>query len=388
MRISVDAHAIGCHLTGNEVYIRNLLREFARFDEGTELIAYISKRDAPQHLPKNVSTRWVSENPYVRLGWDMPLHLRRDKPDVLHVQYTGPLHNSTPTVVTVHDVSYLDHPEYFTSYRATQLRLTVGRTLKSAARVLTPSEFSKREILRHYPWLAADRVVVVPNAVSSRFRPVERNMAQKRVSERFGIPGPFVLTVGDLQPRKNHMGLLAAFEDAVAGNPDLPHHLVFVGKETWYSKVLHQAVKRSRVAGRVHFAGFVEDEELVNFYGACDLFVFPSFYEGFGLPILEAMASCRAVACSNTTAMPEVADSAGILFDPSSRHQMTRAMVDVLSDAELRNRLERLGHQWASNFSWKASAEKTMDVYCDAAGKRRVRANVDTQLAAAARTGS
>jgi alpha-1,3-rhamnosyl/mannosyltransferase len=124
--------------------------------------------------------------------------------------------------------------------------------------------------------------------------------------------------VGDLQPRKNHLGLLHAFEETLHQHPHLPHRLVFVGKETWYSKELHRAVMRSNVAGRVHFTNFVEDPDLLQFYGACHLFVFPSFYEGFGLPILEAMACGRAVACSSSTAMPEVANAAGILFDPYS----------------------------------------------------------------------
>jgi glycosyltransferase involved in cell wall biosynthesis len=130
-------------------------------------------------------------------------------------------------------------------------------------------------------------------------------------------------------------------------------------------------VERSSIKGRVHFTGFVEDSDLVSFYAGCDLFVFPSFYEGFGLPILEAMACGRAVASSNTTAMPEVADAAGILFDPRSTAEMTRAISDVLLDSELRQRLERLGAQRASLFSWERAAERTLDVYSLVAGQHR-----------------
>jgi glycosyltransferase involved in cell wall biosynthesis len=370
MRFSVDAHAIGCHLTGNEVYIRNLLTEFARLEKENELIAYISKQRAPEQIPETIHTRWVSENPYKRLGFDIPGHLRKDSPDLLHVQYTGPLHGNTPLVVSVHDVSYLEYPQYFTRFRSTQLKLTVRRTLRRAARVLTPSEFSRRAILNHYP-LDEEKVIAVPNAVSSRFRPVERGISRAFAEKRFGIRGPFVLTVGDLQPRKNHGGLLRAFEDVVRAQPRLPHRLVFVGKETWYSRELHRAVEKSAVGDRVHFTGFVEDDELVYLYGACDLFVFPSFYEGFGLPILEAMACGRAVACSNAAAMPEVADSAALLFDPHSTAEMARAMLDILVDPELRARLERLGHQRAATFSWQRAAERTLNVYYEVAGGRR-----------------
>ena len=367
MRFSVDAHAIGCHLTGNEVYIRNLLNEFARLDRSSDFIAYVSKPDAHLQVPKSIRTTRVSANPFRRLGLDLPMQLHYDKPDLLHVQYTGPLACSAPLVVSVHDVSYLEHPQYFHRLRAAQLRYTVKRTVEAAARVLTPSEFSRRAILRHYK-LDERKVVVVPNAVSSSFRPVDRHLAAAIIEEKFGIRGPFVLTVGDLQPRKNHLGLLHAFERMLSQHPHLPHRLVFVGKETWYSKELHRAVARSNVAGRVHFTGFVEDPDLLQFYGACELFVFPSFYEGFGLPILEAMACGRAVACSNSTAMPEVANAAGILFDPYSVPEMARAMGDVLLDGEMRARLERLGTQRAASFTWERAAQRTLDVYYEVAG--------------------
>jgi glycosyltransferase involved in cell wall biosynthesis len=378
MRFSVDAHSVGCQLTGNEVYIRNLLNEFAKLDRSSQFIAYVSKPDAGSRLPAGVAKRWVSENPFRRLGMDLPLRLRQDRPDLLHVQYTGPLFSRVPLVVSVHDVSFLEYPQYFTRFRANQLKITVRRTAERAAAVLTPSEFSRTAILKHYR-LDEGKVVVVPNAVSLEFRPIDRKTAQAAVERKFGIPGPFVLTVGDLQPRKNHLGLLKAFEEVVRAHPHLKHALVFVGKETWYSKDLHRAVQQSGVAQRVHFTGFVEDADLVQFYGACELFVFPSFYEGFGLPILEAMACGRAVASSNTTAMPEVADAAGILFDPGSTVQMARAIRDVLLNPELRARLERLGSHRASLFSWERAAERTLDVYARVAGGRRTRMKAAVQ---------
>jgi glycosyltransferase involved in cell wall biosynthesis len=381
MRFSVDAHSVGCHLTGNEVYIRNLLNEFAKLDRSSEFIAYVSKPDAGSRLPAGVAARWVSQNPFRRLGMDLPLRLREDRPDLLHVQYTGPLFSRVPLVVSVHDVSFLEFPQYFTRFRASQLKLTVRQTAERAAAILTPSEFSRTAILRHYR-LDERKVVVVHNAVASEFRPIDRQTAQAAVLRKFGVPGPFVLMVGDLQPRKNHLGLLKAFEEVVRAHPHLKHRLVFVGKETWYSKDLHRAVQQSGIAERVYFTGFVEDADLVEFYGACDLFVFPSFYEGFGLPILEAMACGRAVASSNTTAMPEVADAAGLLFDPGSTEQMARAIRDILLDPELRIRLERLGSHRASLFTWERAAERTLEVYARVAGgkAKAMRAAVRTRV--------
>src|SRR5205807_2217701 len=167
---------------------------------------------------------------------------------------------------------------------------------------------------------------------------------------------PFVFSVGDLHPRKNQIGLIAAFAQLLAEHPQLKHHLVLAGKETWYTPKVSEAARNSGISDRIHFTGFVTDAELLELYNACDCFVFPSFYEGFGLPILEAMACGRAVACSNTSAMPEVADGAAILFNPRSTPEMTGAMADLLRDAELRSRMERLGQQRAAHFSWQQSA--------------------------------
>ena len=384
MRFAVDAHTIGCHLTGNEVYIRNLLHEFARLDPASEFVVYVSKPDAPAQVPGAFQTVAVSENPYVRLGLDLPRRMHIDRPDVLHVQYTGPLFCKTPLVVSVHDVSFLEYPQYFTRFRARQLRLTVRRTVEAAAAVLTPSEFSRRSILEHYR-LDENKVVAIPNAVSSQFRPIDRGVALAAIEKKFGLPGPFVLMVGDLQPRKNHLGLLAAFEEVLQAHPQLTHRLVFVGKETWYSKDLHRAVDRSCARGRVHFTGFVDDADLLHFYGACELFVFPSFYEGFGLPILEAMACGRAVACSNTTAMPEVANAAGILFDPHSVSEMARAISDVLLDPELRMRMERKGLHRAAGFSWEKAAARTLKVYARVAGGKAANGKKKAKAAAQSR---
>jgi len=365
MRIAVDAHAIGRRLTGNEVYVRSLLREFATLDSESEFVAYVSEPHADQLVPQRFLTRHVARNPYFRLGWDLSRRLATDeaaKPDLLHVQYTAPLLNRTPVVVTVHDVSFIENPEYFTAVRRAQLRLTVARTIKLAERIITVSEFSRDAILRAYP-VSPETVRVIPNAASSEFRVVSRGRATKAIADRFGIEAPFIFSVGDLQPRKNHIGLIAAFAHLAAAHPELNHHLVIAGQNTWFTPRVHAAAQSSGLASRIHFTGFVSDSDLLQLYNACDCFVFPSFYEGFGLPILEAMACGRAVACSDTSAMPEVAERAGLLFDPRNPASIARAIADILFDSELRERMESRGLQRAAHFNWRKSARATLDVY-------------------------
>lgn len=366
MRFSIDAHAVGRKLTGNEVYIRNLMNGLAALDDKSEFIAYVSEPGAETDIPKGFAIRRVSSNPFVRLGVDLPRRVMEDRPDLLHVQYTAPLACATPVVVTVHDVSFLEAPQFFPPARVSQLRLTVRRTVVRAARILTPSEFSKQAIERAYG-VDPGLITVTPNAPSARFRPIAREVAQGRIRARFGVSGPFILMVGDLQPRKNQVGLIGAFEALVRECPQLPHELVFTGQDSWYASTVRRAAQRSAVASRIRFTGFVSDDDLPYLYSACDVFAFPSFYEGFGIPILEAMACGRAVACSNTTATAEVADGAAILFSPSSTGEMMRALRDLLVDGELRQRMERLGMARAAAFSWRMAAERTLSVYHEVA---------------------
>lgn len=370
MRFAVDAHVIGRHLTGNEVYVRNLLHGLAEQDRDSDFIAYLSVPEAACWLPGRFSSRLVSTNPFLRLGVDLSRRLRNDRPDLLHVQYTAPLACPVPVVVSVHDVSFLEHPEFFTWARVLQLRRTVNRTIRSAARILTPSEFSRQCVARAYG-LTGDNIVVVPAAVSPHFRMVARDNAAAFVAKRFSIPGPYVLSVGDLQPRKNQIGLIHAFEDLIRSNSRLSHRLVLVGQDRWYGRRVRAVAERSAVADRIHFTGFVDDDDLLQLYGGCDLFVFPSFYEGFGFPVLEAMACARAVACSRCSAIPEVADAAAIFFDPHSVSDIARAMRDVLLDSDLRSRMERLGQQNAARFTWERTAKQTLEVYHEVAGAGR-----------------
>lgn len=374
MRFAIDAHAIGRHLTGNEVYVRSLLRSFAALDHESDFVTYFSADDARQWTAERFQARQVSPNPFVRLGVELAMKLRQDRPDLVHVQYTAPLGCPVPVVVSVHDVSFLVHPEYFPKLRALQLSWTVARTIRNATRILTVSDFSRDSIVEAYGEDCARKIVVVPNGAGSGFRPISRESAALAVRTRLHIATPFLFTVGDLQPRKNQIGLIRAFAELVRAYPQFPHHLVLAGKDTWFSPRVREAARQSGVADRILFAGFVSDEDLLHLYNACDLFIFPSFYEGFGLPVLEAMACGRAVACSRTSSMPEVADGAGIMFDPYSSSEMVRAMADLLLDAELRARMERLGLQRAAHFSWRETAQRTLEVYWEVAERKRAMA--------------
>lgn len=384
MRVAIDAHAIGRRLTGNEVYVRSLLKALARRAADCEILAYVSEAEAGALIPASIQTRRVASNPFLRLGLGLARRLRQDRPDLLHVQYTAPVGCAVPVVATVHDVSFLEHPEYFTWNRALQLRFTVGRTVRQAARILTGTEAARNAILKVYPGLNERKVVVVPLAASPEFRPMSRDAACAAVRARYAIGGPYILSVGDIHPRKNQIGLIRAFARITKALPQLRHELVMVGKTTWFSNRVHEAARTSGVSDRIRFLGFVPDADLPHLYNASDCLAFPSFYEGFGLPALEAMACGRAVVCSDASALPEVVDGAAILFNPYSIDRMARALADVLLDAELRGRLERLGIQRAAHFSWHKTAQKTLEAFYEVVERSRREARTPI-LAAAGR---
>lgn len=370
LSIAIDAHTIGRRLTGNEVYVRSLIHRYPLLESEAEFTAYTSSEDADPWIPAEFRRRRVAVNPFLRLGFDMGRKLREDRPDLVHVQYTAPLFCPAPIVVTIHDVSYIDRPDYLPRARAMQLQLTVRRTVKRAARVITISEFSRQRIAETYD-IDPEKISVTPLASQRHFRPLNRELAIRQVQERLGVDRPFLLNVGDLHPRKNQIGLIRAFRELLRAHPELPHVLLMAGKHTWFAPRVLEEVRRSGLEERIILTDFIEDDFLPTLYNACELFVFPSFYEGFGLPVIEAMACGRPVVCSSATALPEVADGAALLFEPHSIAQQMRAMRDALIDTELNARMEKKSLQRAKAFDWRETARMTLDVYRELAESRR-----------------
>jgi glycosyltransferase involved in cell wall biosynthesis len=263
----------------------------------------------------------------------------------------------------------MEHPEFLPTPRAIQLQLSTRHTLKRAAKVITISEFSRQHIARVFGVDPA-AIAVTPLASQESFRVMNRELARQVVRHKLGIDRPYILHVGDLHPRKNQIGLIQAFRELLAAHPHLPHMLVLAGKQTWFAPKVLDQVRKSGLQERILLPGFVDDDFLPALYNAADLFAFPSFYEGFGLPVVEAMACGRPIVCSSATALPEVVDGAGLFFDPHSVGDQTRALRDILLDPELSARMERKSLQRAAFYDWRETARKTLEVYYQVAESR------------------
>ena len=296
----------------------------------------------------------------------VPAALRRLRVDVFHgMDHVGiPLvGRSGKYVVTVHDVIPLILPETFTPRHRLVVRLALARVRRKADLVVVPSHAVKRDVVRRVG-LPEDRVVVTHEGCEPRFRPVRSERALRDVAARYGLPPRYVLAVGTLEPRKNLTTLLEAFARLRRdGAVDADLRLVLAGARGWLDEPIFATVRSLGLEDAVRFTGFVVDDDLPAVYSGAALFVFPSLHEGFGLPLLEAMACGVPVVTSNVSSMPEVAGDAATLVDPRDGEGLAAAIARSLRDAALRDRLREAGIARARQFSWEATARRTLDAY-------------------------
>ena len=367
MHIAIDAHSVGTQLAGNETYAVNLIEALAQIDRVNQYTIYVTKNEAVDRFanrwPNFQVKRTLPHTPLVRIPLTLAAELRRNPVEVLHVQYTAPPFAPCPIVSTIHDLSFEHLPETFTRRSRTQLRLTVRGTARRAAVILTLSEFSRRDIIETYA-VDPERVLVTPAAAPTNFAPVENETELKDIRERYGIKANYLLSLGSIQPRKNLARLIEAYallRSSRAGN-QLPQ-LVIAGKRGWLDNEIQRAAQRENRNESIKFIGYVPEKDLPALYSAAICFVYPSFFEGFGLPVLEAMQCGTPVIAGNRTSLPEVAGAAALLFDPFDAGALAEAIERIIHNPDTRAELRAKGLERARIFSWTATARLTLQAY-------------------------
>ena len=362
MKILIDAHMLGESETGNETYVANLLRALPLPGREVELLAAVAHGDAAAAVLDTTPCRRVpvSASAVRRLTLDLPAIVRRESVDLLHVTYVAPPVVACPVVVTVHDVSYGPHPEWFSPRDRFVLGCGVGFSARRAAAVITISRNSRDDICR-YLRVPEERVHVIPLAAGDAFRPVPPAEVESALAT-LGVRRPYLLAVGSLQPRKNLGRLVQAFA-RLKRDGGLPHTLVMVGPAQWRETDVLDAARESGCADAIVFTGYVPEDALVRLYNGADVFVYCSLLEGFGLPILEAMACGAPVIASRAPAMPEVAGAAAMLINPLSVDDFAVAIRRVVTDPACAAELRRKGLARAAEFSWRKTADATWAVY-------------------------
>lgn len=366
MHIAIDAHSIGTDLGGNETYASNIIEALAELDTRNRYILYVTKREAVERYsgrwPHVSVRRTLPHTPLVRIPLTLTAELRRHPVDILHVQYTAPPYAPCRVVAMIHDLSFEHLPETFKRRSWMQMRLTVRRTARSAAHVLTDSDYSREDILRTYK-LPPERVTATPLAASLNFRPVEDKALVGRTLRKYGIEGDYLLAVGSIQPRKNIPRLINAYASVAGRSPATVPKLVIAGKRAWLYEETLRAAGESAARARIIFTGYVPSEDLPPLYTGALCFVYPSYFEGFGIPPLEAMRCGTPVITSNQTCFPEVVGDAGLMVDTLNEQAIADAIRRVLRDPALRARLRERGLKHALKYDWCETARLTLDIY-------------------------
>jgi glycosyltransferase involved in cell wall biosynthesis len=364
VRVAIDTRKL--HDFGIGTYIRNLLRHLARLDRESEYVLLCRPEDSlfADELGANFRSAPDRSAPYsLREQLSLPLAAAREHVDVYHApHYVLPILTRGRRVVTIHDCIHLMFPQYLPyRFSKTYVRAMLYAATRQADRILTVSESSKRDILRFFS-VKPEKISVIYNAIDEHFSVPPTDDTVERVRGRYQLEDLFVLYVGNVKPHKNVERLIDAFALLRRRGVD-GLKLVIIGDEISKFQTLRRAVHRHKLHKHVRFLGFVPDDTLSALYRLAGVFVFPSLYEGFGLPPLEAMACGAPVITSNVSSLPEVVGDAALLVDPYSSEAIAEAIWKVLSDSSLSERLRAKGLARAQDFSWQRSVARTLEIY-------------------------
>lgn len=359
MRLAIDADLVGRNLSGNETWVRGMAAGFSEvLNPTTDVIVLAGSRQSdllsidmpgPVTVERAITPGGIVGE--VLLG----SRLNEAGADVVVASYNAPLAFRGVISTVVHDVSYRRHNMTFPRALRYRLEASVWRSVRTSDLIATPTEFSRAEILDLYPRLEPRRVVVTPNAPDAAYAAGTTPEQREIVRARYSLPSTFLLAVGNLQPRKN-ISMVAA----VARTIDVP--LVVVGQPLWKSRKILDDIRTSKA----QWIGYVPKQDMAAIYSLCSVFVYASLYEGFGLPIVEAMAAGAPVVTSDCGAMREVAGGAAVLVDPKDPDSIRAGIRAVIDDTDLAQNLRRRGALRAREFSWAESAQALLE------GLRRV----------------
>ena len=383
MLIGLDAIPLTEPLAGVGHYTSELARALARSSAADEFELAYPSTYPPLDLfvvdkvkpPSNLKAARVNVGAAGRHWWSLglPRYVSRRGIQLFHgTNYDVPLWRRCATVLTVHDLSLFTRPETHEARRVWRARRRLPLMARTATLVITPTEAVRREVCERLG-VRAEKVFAVHEGARGVFRPLAF-AATADARRRLGAGEDFLLAVGTIEPRKNLRALVRAFESVVRETTATTTdglRLVIAGGKGWLTDPLFAEVERSPVRERIVFTGYVADEDLRALYSSCRLFAYPSLYEGFGLPVLEAMRCGAPVLASRTPALTEVAGAAALLVNPDRPEEIARGIVELLGSEAERRRLSEAGLERAAAFSWERAARETLEVYEEASRRFR-----------------
>lgn len=376
MKIGIDARFAVKKRRGIGIYTLKLIQHLAKIDKNNQYILYLDQQDLDQVLPCTQNFQIKVIKPQNYLIWEQILLstvARKDGLDILHcTANTAPLFldRSIKLVVTIHDIMYLYDSSIIPQpkslyqkmgklYRKTIVPLAIKR-LNGA---ITVSKYSREDILRFFSKFPQHKVFITYEAADEKFQVVDKKLAKGELIEELQIAGPYILTLAALDPRKNTEMIIKAFIRLYERKILAKHKLVLVGLPDWKKTKYHELIRNAKIEEKIIFTGFVSERQILNLYNCADVFLYPSLYEGFGLPVLEAMACGTPVITSTVTSIPEIAGDAALLIDANSQEELEESIQKIIVDKELQKIMIDKGLERVKKFSWSKMAEQTLTVY-------------------------
>lgn len=310
------------------------------------------------NLNIDTSNRWK------RIGYEhfyMQRHVKEQSPLILHCPaYIRPWHWKGLNVITIHDIIALDYPEYCSTANRLYFNLLLSHSIINASKIIAVSHTVKNDILKRFD-LSPDKIEVIYPGINPIFHIIPTKQKLNEVRIRYQLPSKFILYVGNIEPKKNIARVMDSFENLI-NKYDIPHKLVIAGRFAWKYQDICKKIRHKNTK-RILFPGYIPTADLPSLYTLADLFVFPSLYEGFGIPPLESMACGTPVIVSNKGALPEITNGCALITDPYSVDSITEAMIGLIQNQALRNRLTQKGKQHTSQFTWNRTWQCTTNLY-------------------------
>lgn len=364
MKIMIDATSLARTITGIENYTKNLIMNLCDLDKKDHELILLFRNDIPAYITGKGFKPLISPFKSQLLTeqiW-IPYIVNAYKPDIIHFPaFPPPLLVKRNVYFTIHDATMWKHPDTLSLKNKLYMKPLSTRGIHIAKRLITVSNSSKREILDVFP-NAIDKIENLGISISDTFQVVTNKQQLESTRQKYNLPAKFFLTVGSLEPRKNILFLINAFIK-FKKNKKTDFKLVISGRSAWGSTEIRDLIKRNNLQEEIILTGYLGDEELLSLYNLATYFVFPSKYEGFGLPVLEAMACGTPVIVSNSSSLPEVAGDAAIYIDPFDENSMIEAMGQAVSDDSLHADLRSKGLQRAELFLWRKVAKNVFEEY-------------------------
>lgn len=367
MKIAIDARSATLyHGTGIGTYTNNLISETLPINLENEFTLFCSGKFNKTFIQNNSHIIYSSgKHSSFYEKYYIPNQLNDKLINLYHIPQNGigfDFDTNIPTVVTIHDLIPYVMPETVGRGYLERFLRDMPNIISKSAGILTVSEYSKRDILKFFSSYPEEKIFVTPLAANTNFKPLDKSICKSYVKDKFHVTDPYILYIGGFSSRKNVLGLINAFS-SISKDLDKPYKLLLGGSIKDEGEKLLNFVKDKNLQDKIIFCGYLADEILPILYSGCDAFVYPSFYEGFGLPPLEAM-SCKApVITSNLTSIPEVTSDSAILINPFKDDELKNALVRLLNDENLKNTLSERGYSRSLKFTWRNTAENTLKAY-------------------------